>query len=77
MFFTKGCPLCGGQQKQGATTFTADNGSMLVVVRNVPATVCNQCGEAWIMDPVAADLERIVTEARAKRSQVEVIDMAA
>ncbi len=77
MFFTKGCPLCGGQQNQGTTTFTVDKGSVLVVVRNVPAMVCDQCGEAWIMDPVAEDLERIVTEARAKRSQIEVIDMAA
>ncbi|WP_045213595.1 type II toxin-antitoxin system MqsA family antitoxin [Desulfonatronovibrio magnus] len=77
MFFTKGCPLCGGKQNPGTTTFTVDKGSVLVVVRNVPAMVCDQCGEAWIMDSVAEDLERIVSEARSKRSQVEVIDMAA
>jgi hypothetical protein len=50
---------------------------MLVVVRNVPATVCRQCGEAWILDSVATDLEGIVSQADAKRSQLEVIDMAA
>ncbi len=77
MFFTKGCPLCGGKQNPGTTTFTVDKGRVLVVVRNVPAMVCDQCGEAWIMDSVAEDLEIIVSEARAKRSQVEVIDMAA
>jgi YgiT-type zinc finger domain-containing protein len=77
MFFSQGCPLCGGQQSQGTTTFTVDKGNMLVVDRNVPATVCLQCGEAWILDSVASDLEGIVSEASAERSQLEVIDMAA
>jgi len=77
MLFSQGCPMCGGQQSQGTTTFTVDKGNMLVVVRNVPATVCLQCGEAWILDSVASDLEGIVSEASAKRSQLEVIDMAA
>jgi len=40
-----GCPLCGGKKKLGTTTFTADLGFGVVVVRNVPATVCSQCGE--------------------------------
>jgi hypothetical protein len=39
--------------------------------------VCQLCGEAWILDSVAADLEAIVSEATAERSQLEVIDMAA
>ncbi len=77
MFFTNGCPMCGGQQSQGTTTLTVDKGSLLVVVRNVPAMVCDQCGEAWIMDSTAEDLEGIVSEAAAKSSQVKVIDMAA
>ncbi len=77
MFFNQGCPMCGGKQNQGTTTFTVDKGKVLVVVRNVPATVCLQCGETWILDSLAEDLERIVTEAVTKRSQLEVIDMAA
>jgi len=31
------CPLCGGNKKQGTTTFTVDVEDTLVVVRNVPA----------------------------------------
>lgn len=77
MFFNKGCPLCGGQQSQGTTTFTVDKGNMLVVVRHVPAMVCQQCGESWILDSVAEELEEIVSEAGGKRSQLEIIDMAA
>ena len=42
---TNPCPLCGGNKTSGKTTFTADLGSGVVVVRRVQATVCSQCGE--------------------------------
>lgn len=66
------CPLCGGEKIKGSTTFTADLGSGVVVVRRVPATVCNQCGADWIEDRVAKQLEDIVDDARKKGLQVEV-----
>jgi len=66
------CPLCGGDKKPGTTTFTADLGFGLVVVRDVPATVCGQCGEDWIDDSIAKQLEAIVNDAKKKRLQVEV-----
>ncbi|MEI7911273.1 MAG: YgiT-type zinc finger protein [Verrucomicrobiota bacterium] len=47
------CPLCGGTKTAGTTTFTADLGSGVVVVRRVRATVCSQCGEEWIDDTAA------------------------
>ncbi|MCF8090408.1 MAG: type II toxin-antitoxin system MqsA family antitoxin [Desulfotignum sp.] len=77
MFFYQGCPMCGGDQHPGTTTFTVDRKTVLVVVRNVPAIVCAQCGEAWIQDTISEELEKIITEASTKRRQLEVIDMAA
>ena len=71
------CPLCRGDLGSGTTTFTADFGHGLVVVRRVPAQVCRQCGEAWIDDDVAARVEGLVHEAKAKGRQFEVIDLAA
>ena len=70
------CPLCGGKKSPGLTMFSADIGSGVVVVRHVHATVCQQCGEEWIDNATARRLESIVTEARAKKRQVEVADMA-
>ena len=66
------CPLCGGRKVVGTSTFTADLGTGIVVVRNVRATVCAQCGEEWIDNETARKLERSVSEAREKRSLVEV-----
>jgi len=67
------CPLCGGEKKDGVTTYTVDLGSGVVVVRNVPAKVCSQCGEEWIESGVAKELEKIINAARQSQSQLEVL----
>lgn len=66
------CPLCGGAKEEGRTTFTADLGFGVVVIRNVPATICSQCGADWLSDGVSAQIEQMVQESRKKRHQVEV-----
>jgi YgiT-type zinc finger domain-containing protein len=68
------CPLCGGEKRAGTTTFTADLEFGVVVVRDVPAFVCGQCGDEWIDDAVAAKLEEVVADARRRRSVVEVTE---
>ena len=73
----KACPLCGGAKKLGQTTFTVDLGFGVVVVRNVPATVCSQCGADWIQDSIAEKLEDIVNDARRKHLTVEVTTLTA
>ncbi len=71
------CPLCGGTKKAGKTTFTVDLGFGVVVVRDVPASVCSQCGADWIKDDTASKLEEIVNEARKRRDIVEVTTLSA
>lgn len=77
MIFSKGCPMCGGSVTEGTTTFSVDSDDHLVVVRHVPATCCSLCGESWLDDGIAEEMENIVRDARVRRSQLEVIDMAA
>ncbi len=66
------CPLCRGYKKAGHTLFSVDLGFGVVVVRHVPATICDQCGAEWFSDSVAAKLETIVAAARARKALVEV-----
>lgn len=66
------CPLCGGAKEPGTTTFTVDLKFGVLVVRDVPALVCSQCGDAWIEDAVAAKLETVVADARRRQAVVEV-----
>ena len=69
------CPLCAGEKQPGRTTFSADIGEGVVVVRNVKATICSQCGEEWIDNETAQVLERLVADARKKHLQVEVTSL--
>lgn len=69
------CPICGGKVDSGKITFTVDLSSGVVVVRNVPAFVCTQCGEEWIDDPTAVKLEAIAAKAKAQNTQIEVMAM--
>ncbi|NOX61460.1 MAG: type II toxin-antitoxin system MqsA family antitoxin [Chloroflexi bacterium] len=66
------CPICGGKKHKSATTFTVDLEFGVVVVRDVPAWVCEQCGEAWIEDDMVVELEALVQEARLRKPVVEV-----
>ena len=67
------CPVCGGEKVPGTTTFSVDLGDGVVVIRSVPAQVCSQCGDEWIDDRTARDLEDIVEQAKKRRHQVEVL----
>jgi len=71
------CPLCGGDKRPGTTTFVTDLEFGIVVVRDVPATVCVQCGSDWIDDATAGRIESVVAEARAKKHQVEITRLSA
>lgn len=67
------CPVCrGGRKQAGTTTFTVELGFGVVVVRDVPALVCDLCGTDWLEDSVAEKLELIVEQARIKHPVVKV-----
>ncbi|QWF70487.1 type II toxin-antitoxin system MqsA family antitoxin [Methylomonas paludis] len=67
------CPVChGGRKQPGRTTFTVELGFGVVVVRDVPALVCDLCGTDWLEDATAEKLEQIVEQARLKHPVVEV-----
>ena len=68
--------MCGGKIAVGTTTFTVDLKTGVVIVRNVPAFVCNQCGEDWIENHTSAKLETIAERARAENAQLEMVSMA-
>ena len=67
------CPICGGGKKDGRVLYSVDLGFGIVVVRNVPAKVCGQCGEEWIAPETASKLEKLTEQARKRRHQVEVV----
>jgi len=70
------CSICKGKKEQGKVTFIVDLGTNLIVIRETPATVCSLCGEEWISDEVAENIEVIVSEAKMKNRMIEVVDFS-
>jgi len=68
------CPVCGGHKSVSTTTFTVDFGFGVVVIRHVPAQICEQYSEEWTDDKTAESLEVFINEAKNKRSMVEVTE---
>ena len=69
------CFFCKGQTIDTTTKFIGDLGQCVVIVKNVPARVCQQCGESSFSDEVAQQLERIVEAVKHSiMSEVAIIE---
>ena len=54
------CFMCRGTVRDGFSTFTTDMAGCVVIIKNVPSFVCDQCGEVSYNGEVAERLEQIV-----------------
>lgn len=58
------CPMCeGGIVTARTVTKTLTRGPLTVVVRGVPALVCDHCGEEIITESTQRDLEAVMANA--------------
>ncbi len=47
----------------------------LVIIKDVPADLCKDCGEAYLDDQVGHKIEQQVEEAVARHTEIESFDM--
>lgn len=60
------CVLClKGETRPGVTTLTVERDRATIVITEIPAEVCRNCGEAYLGEAVLADVERIEEAVRA------------
>lgn len=49
------CPMCpAGRLQDGTTTLTMERGETTIVFKDVPADVCDVCGEAFLDEDLSA-----------------------
>ena len=67
------CVICQqGETAPGLVTVTLERGLSTLVFKSVPALVCENCGEAYVSDDVAARLLEIANRAVSAGVQVEI-----
>jgi YgiT-type zinc finger domain-containing protein len=67
------CALCrGGRLIPGSTTMTLERDGITLVVKGVPALVCDVCGEAYLEADVTKQLFSDADLAAKRGAEVEV-----
>jgi YgiT-type zinc finger domain-containing protein len=72
------CVICRhGETTAGLVTVTLQRDQTVVIMRDVPAEVCRNCGEYYLDESVAAKVYREAEAAAARRAEVEILRYAA
>ncbi|MBP7737519.1 MAG: type II toxin-antitoxin system MqsA family antitoxin [Spirochaetes bacterium] len=68
------CMLCkNGETKPGTVTISLNKNETVVVIKDVPADVCVNCGEYYLSSAVAGDILKKAEIAASKGVEVEII----
>ncbi len=72
------CVICKhGDTSAGMTTVTLTRGEATVVIKNVPAEICDNCGEYYLDDAVSQHVLTIAERVIENAAEVEVVQYAA
>lgn len=72
------CVICKqGKVHPGETTVTLQRGETTVIVKGVPADVCDNCGEYYLSDAVSKNILKRAEQAASNGVEVEILRYAA
>lgn len=72
------CMVCKhGETRQGHTTVTLERDGGALVIRKVPAEVCENCGEAYVSAEVTRSLLESARETLRAGVEVDIREFAA
>ncbi len=70
------CFYCKGEMKEGFTLYTAELKNCIVVIKNVPCSKCEQCGETVINGETALKIEKILKIFTEIATEVAIVDFS-
>ncbi|NMA64599.1 MAG: type II toxin-antitoxin system MqsA family antitoxin [Syntrophomonadaceae bacterium] len=68
------CIMCKANMTEGKVNHIVDIDGCIVIIKNVPANVCGQCGEYFINNVTALRLEEIVGEVAKSKAEILVLN---
>ena len=72
------CVICKqGQTDKGLTTVTLERGHSTVVIKEVPAEICENCGEYYLSEDVTEKVQNLAEHAFRHGVEIEVLRYAA
>jgi YgiT-type zinc finger domain-containing protein len=74
---SKPCPLCGGQLSAQLATIPFVLGKTIAVIKQVPAEVCDSCGEPFLQAEATDAVTELLDNALASSAEVSVMTYSA
>lgn len=72
------CVICkNGETKPGRAKVTLHRGSATVLIKNVPADICNNCGEYYLSEEITDRTLKLAEGAVKHGAELEVLRFAA
>ena len=72
------CVICKqGNTNSGFTTVTLERDQTTVVIKNVPADICENCGEYYLSEIVTEKIQKLAEQAAKAGVEIEVLNYAA
>ena len=70
------CVICkNGNTKKGKATVTLERNSTVVIIKEVPAQVCQNCGEYYLDEEMAKEVLKRAEQSVKNGSEIEIIKM--
>jgi len=72
------CTICKqGETLPGKTTVVLERGKTTVVIKDVPAEICENCGEYYLTEEMTAKVMEMAEGAVQHNAEIEVLRFAA
>jgi len=72
------CPICRhGQMDDGFTTIVFEAGKSTIIIKRIPASVCDNCHESFVAEEISKNLMATVRREAQKGVEVEILHYAA
>jgi YgiT-type zinc finger domain-containing protein len=72
------CVICkSGETGEGYATVTLQRGKSTIIIKDVPAQVCENCGEYYLSEDVSSRVMAIADNAIKQNAEVEILSFAA
>ena len=68
------CFMCKGKLEEKNTTFMVELDNCIIIIKNVPSLVCEQCGEVLYSNEVSKQLEKLVNAVRNSITEITIIN---
>ena len=66
--------MCKGKLEEKNTTFMVELDNCIIIIKNVPSLVCEQCGEVSYSNEVSKQLEKLVNAVRNSITEITIIN---